>query len=37
MRKSKFSEVQIATTLKEAVLDTQHSQIGRALVTDPLA
>ena len=27
MRKSKFSEVQIATTLKEAALDTQHSQI----------
>ena len=27
MRKSRFSEVQIATTLKEAALDTQHSQI----------
>ena len=27
MRKSKFSEAQIATMLKEAALDTQHSQI----------
>ena len=27
MQKSKFSEVQIATMLKEAALDTQRSQI----------
>ena len=36
MRKSKFSEVQIATTLKEAALDTQHSQIWACLGHRPV-